>query len=391
VSVTLGMLTAFGPFVTDFYLAVMPEMMEYFRTSASQVAASLTAGMIGLAAGQLFIGPLSDKYGRKRLLVGSMLLFAIASLGCIFTHSIVVFNMMRVVQGFAGAGGIVISKSMATDLYSGKRLTDFMALLQAINGVAPVVAPIIGGSLTNFTSWQGVFVCLLALGVVLMVCSCRLKESLPRERRSRQNLYHTYGRLFHVLRNRRFLLSNLANMFSGFMFFAYIAASPFVMQSVYGLSPFEFSLCFGLCAFMIGVGAALATRFHHANTALKWASIDMAVAAGLTAVCQWCRLPLAVLMPCYVYMLVCFGLLQPVATAIALDAERDNAGAASAVFGASLFVAGTFSSPLVGLGDLLVSSGLLYVAGAVACMAVTLPLCSTIKREALEKGPEGGA
>ena len=119
---TLGMLTAFGPFVTDFYLPVLPEMTEFFHTSPALASLSLTTGMIGLAAGQVFIGPLTDKYGRKNILVGSMLMFAIASVLCIISPNIYLFNLMRIFQGIAGAGGIVISKSMATDMFSGKDL-----------------------------------------------------------------------------------------------------------------------------------------------------------------------------------------------------------------------------------------------------------------------------
>ena len=126
---TLGMLTAFGPFVTDFYLPVLPEMTGYFHTTPALASMSLTAGMIGLAAGQLFIGPLTDKYGRKRILVGSMLLFVVASLLCIFSGDIFMFNAMRVLQGLAGAGGIVIAKSMSADMYTGRELASFMALL----------------------------------------------------------------------------------------------------------------------------------------------------------------------------------------------------------------------------------------------------------------------
>lgn len=112
IPVTLGMLTAFGPFVTDFYLPVLPEMTSFFHTTPALASMSLTAGMIGLAAGQLFIGPLTDKYGRKRILVGSMVLFAVASLLCILSKDIIMFNLMRVLQGLAGAGGITVSSGV---------------------------------------------------------------------------------------------------------------------------------------------------------------------------------------------------------------------------------------------------------------------------------------
>lgn len=383
IPVTLGMLTAFGPFITDFYLPSLPDMQESFHTSPSLVAMSLTAGMLGLSLGQVLIGPLSDKYGRKWLLVGSMLLFALSSVLCVLSPNIFIFNVMRLMQGFGGAGGVVLSKSVATDMFTGKALTDFMALLGAINGVAPVVAPIVGGTMTNFTSWQGVFCLLLAIGIILMVCCMRLRETLPREQRSQKNILYTYGNLFKVLHNRRFRLSTFSSMMMHFAFFAYISSSPFIFQQLYHLSPFEFSLCFGMNALMIGVGSALATRFHHQNTALKWGSIDYMLAAVLVAVCQMFHLPLAVLMPCYIYLLVCFGLMQPVVTAIALDSERDNAGAASAIFGAAGFLMGSVASPLVSLGDLMLCTSAAVIVGAAGCLLITLPLCEEVKQEGM--------
>ena len=187
---TLGMLTAFGPFVTDFYLPALPEMTEFFHTSPALASMSLTTGMIGLAAGQVFIGPLTDKYGRKRILVASMFIFAIASVLCIISPNIYVFNLMRIFQGIAGAGGIVISKSMATDMFSGKELANFMALLGSINGIAPVCAPVIGGVMAGITTWQGVFCLLLAIGLILMVCSWFMPETLPSEKRINKSCLH---------------------------------------------------------------------------------------------------------------------------------------------------------------------------------------------------------
>ena len=391
VPITLGMLTAFGPFITDFYLPSLPEMASFFNTSPSMVSMSLMSGMFGLALGQILIGPMSDKYGRKGLLIGSMALFAVSSVLCILAPNIYVFNLMRVLQGLGGAGGIVLSKSISTDMFTGKELSDFMAILGAINGITPVIAPIVGGTLTNFPSWQGVFCLLLAIGIILMICSCRLKETLESDKRAQGNVIHAYGKLFKVFHNRRYTLSTLAAMFSFFAFFSYIASSPFIFQQIYGLTPFHFSLCFGLNALMVGVGSALATRFRHQNTALKWASIDLLASAILVAICQYFHAPLAVLMPCYIYMLLSFGLMQPVSTAIALDSERENAGAASAMFGASNFFAGAIASPIVAMGNILITSSTVMLVGGLACLLLTLPLCETIKREAIEKLSHGKA
>lgn len=379
IPVTLGMLTAFGPFVTDFYLPVLPEMTGYFHTTPALASMSLTAGMIGLAAGQLFIGPLTDKYGRKRILVGSMLLFVVASLLCIFSGDIFMFNAMRGLQGLAGAGGIVIAKSMSADMYTGRELASFMALLGAINGIAPVCAPVVGGLTAGVTSWTGVFAVILAVGIVLMVCSMFLPETLQPANRIRKSVIKVYGNLFRVFRNSRFTLSVMAEMACFFMFFAYIASSPFIMQQVYHLSPLGYSLCFGLNALMIGVGAAMATRFRSQGTCLRFGGLGMLAGTLLLAFLLNTAMPLWIVMLAYIYTLICFGLMQPPLTAIALDSERDNAGAASAIFGASGFVAGALSSPLVGIGDITVTSGLVMACGAVVCLLFILPLSSKLR------------
>ena len=385
VTVTLGVLTAFGPFVTDFYLPFLPEMSRSFHTSPSAVSTSLTAGMVGLAVGQILIGPLSDKYGRKRLLVLSMLLFAVTSLCCVLSPTIAVFNAVRVLQGMAGAGGVVLSKSVATDMFGGRELATFLAILGAINGVVPVLAPMLGGTLSNFMNWQGIFCLLLALGIILMFCCLRLRETLPVNRRCVKPLASSYANLFRVFRNRRFTLSTLAIMGCFFTFFSYISASPFIFQTHFGLNEFEYGMCFGMNAFFITLGTFITARFHHANTALKWASIDLMIAAVLVALCQIFDAPLAMLMPCYIYMMLSFGMMQPVSTAIAMDSERDNAGAASAIFGASTFVAGSLVSPLVTIGNVMWSSSAVIVAGAALCLALTLPLAAEVKLEQMSR------
>lgn len=380
VPATLGMLTAFGPFVTDFYLPVLPEMASFFHTSPALASMSLTTGMIGLAAGQVFIGPLTDKYGRKKILVASMLMFSIASILCIIAPNIFLFNLMRIFQGLAGAGGIVISKSMSTDMYSGKELANFMAILGSINGIAPVCAPVVGGLMAGVTNWQGVFGLLLGIGIILMLCSARLPETLVPEKRIQKNILQVYANLFRVFKNSRFTLSTLSAMACFFTFFAYIASSPFILQQIYSLSPLSFSLCFALNAFVIGIGAAIAPQFKHSNTALKCGAIDMLIASVCLAFCLLVHAPLVVVMGFYIYLLGSFGLMQPGLTATALDAERNNAGAASAIFGAAGFVAGAVSSPLVALGKIEITSSAVMVGGAIICLVLTLPLCNRLKR-----------
>ena len=361
---TLGMLTAFGPFVTDFYLPVLPEMAGHFHTTPALMSMSLTTGMIGLAGGQLFIGPLSDKFGRKHLLVASMLLFAAASALCIWASNIFIFNLARLFQGIAGAGGIVISKSMATDLYTGQQLTHFMAILGAINGIAPVCAPVVGGTMANLTNWQGIFAALLAIGIILLVCCALLTETLSSGKRLKKNILQIYANLFRVFQNPTFSLCAFAQMFCHFTLFGYIAASPFILQQTYSLNPFFYSLCFGTNALAIGIGSICAARFKQTTKSLKCGAINITVATLLLGLCLTLHAPLLPVMIFYIYTLFSFGLTQPGLTATAMDTERHNAGAASAIFGASAFLAGAIVSPIVTIGQIPVTSSIVMLCGA---------------------------
>lgn len=203
--VFLGMLSAFGPFVMDMYLPTLPAMSDFFQTTSSKVQLGLTTSMVGLAIGQLVFGPLSDKYGRRSPLLAAMGLFLISTVGCIFSRDISQFVLWRFVQGVAGAGGVVISRSIAADKYSAHELAGMLATIGAVNGIATVVAPIGGGALADFGGWHGIFWFLFALGVLLVIGSVRFKESLPIGQRQNIRCVDMYHRFGAVLRNRQYV------------------------------------------------------------------------------------------------------------------------------------------------------------------------------------------
>lgn len=260
--VLLGMLTAFGPFVTDMYLPSLPSMGEYFSTSSSMVQLGLTTSMIGLAVGQIFFGPLSDRYGRRIPLQVAMWLFIVSTIFCLFAQNIQQFVAFRLIQGIAGAGGIVIARSIATDKFSGKDLAKMLAIIGAINGIAPVVAPIIGGVFTEAIGWQGIFIILLVLGVLLLIGCMRFRESLPAENRLATKWADTFNSFKVVLRNKQYVCYVLQLAFAQGVLFAYIASSPFIIQQHYGYSPFAFSICFSINAIAIGGAAAFSVKFR---------------------------------------------------------------------------------------------------------------------------------
>ena len=197
--ILLGALTAFGPLVTDMYLPSLPTMTGYFDTNSSMVQLGLTSSMIGLAIGQIFFGPLSDKYGRRPLLLISMLLFIVSTVFCIFSPNIESFIAFRLLQGIAGSGGIVISRSVATDKFSGQDLAKAMAIIGAINGIAPVASPVLGGFLTDSIGWKGIFIILLIIGIILLIGNFRFKESLPKSNRKSKDYYGDSGKYYIIV------------------------------------------------------------------------------------------------------------------------------------------------------------------------------------------------
>jgi len=368
---TLGVLSALGPFVTDFYLPVMPEMATYFQTSPSLIGASLTASMIGFAGGQIFIGPLTDKYGRKKILLAAMLLFVVATLLIIFSPNIHFLNAMRVLQGLGGAGGIVVAKSMATDLYTGDELVRFMAILGAIGGVAPVAAPVVGGVLTYVTTWKGFFVVLLVLGLIITCFSCLLRETLPASKRDKRGFLHVYGNLFKVLRNPTYTITTLVQMAGMFVFFAYISSSSFILEQTYQLTPMAYSICLGVNAIMISVGSAASMRFGNVKRGLSVMSAGFIVSCLMIAFAILTHQSIWILMLSYLLCMFFYGIMTAITNAVAMDSERNNAGAASAIFGALGFLAGAIASPLTMMGDFHVSTSAVIVVGGVLLFVLT--------------------
>lgn len=349
----VGMIAAFGPFVTDFYLPALPALSDYFGAPASMIQLSLTVGMIGLGTGQLIVGPLSDRYGRRMPLLLSLAAFAAATAGCLVTDSIGRFLLYRFVQGLAGAGGVVISRSIATDLYAGRELARFFSVLGSVQGIVPVAAPVIGGLLLAVTDWKGIFAVLLGIGIALLVMTLAFRESLAQRSRSIAASFKGYA---PVLRNRRSMrYMGVQAMAMGVMF-SYISASPFIFQQQYGLSPVAYSLCFGLNAFGIMAGSLLVLRSRSSERGLAIGTRGFFVMALATAIVLTQGGSVWLIEASFFLLMVMLGTIMPTSTTLALEPLREYSGSASAALGFLSFLVGGICSPLVGMGDMAVST-----------------------------------
>ncbi|MDF2927621.1 MAG: transporter [Paenibacillaceae bacterium] len=372
----LGCLSAFGPLSLDMYLPGLPALAADLGTGVSQAQLSLTSCLLGLSLGQLLMGPLSDVRGRRGPLLLGLTVYMAASLLCAFSPNIAVFLLLRFIQGLAGSAGIVLCRAVARDMYSGTELTRYFAMLMLVNGAAPILAPIFGGQLLNWTSWRGVFVVLCVIGVLLLaaVWFC-LPETLPADRRSKGGIRNTLSAFGILARDRSFVGLTLAQglIFAGM--FAYISGSPFVLQDLYGVSPQMFSLIFavnGLGIILVGqTTSRLVGRFS--EIALFRYGIGQSLAGGvilLLSIIGGGGLPL--MLPALFLVVSSVGIASTSGTSLAMQRYGHAAGSASALLGLVSYIIGGLVSPLVGLGGsgTALPMGVIIVlaeAGAVLC------------------------
>lgn len=357
--ITLGMASAMGPFVTDFYLPALPQLTTVFSTTSSAIQMSLTLCLIGLAIGQLFIGPISDKYGRKMPLIVSMIIFSLATLCCLFTTNIYIFLVCRFLQGLSGAGGIVISKSVASDLHTGKELVHFFAVLGCVQGIAPICAPFLGGLLMSISDWQGIFYSLFGIGVILSLIFIPFHESLPEERRQKGNIYSGLKHYKTFFTHKKFMVYVAILTLAQGILFIYISSSTFIFQQIYGLSALLYGVCFGLNSLAIMAGSLFAGRIGDPERALNLGERGAFVAVIATAACIATKLPFVFIELSIWAMLFFMGIIFTMATTLALDLERNNAGSASALIGFFSFLAGGIAAPITGIGNMMYSTACL--------------------------------
>ena len=348
----LGLLTAFGPFSIDLYLPALPQLTRDLGASASLGQLTLTASIAGLALGQLIAGPLSDRFGRRPPLLVGLAAYILFSLACAAAPTIWALIVLRLLQGLAGAAGIVIARAIVRDENEGIAAARLYSILMIVAGVAPIVAPIVGGQLLRLTDWRGLFVALAAVTTgVLAVAAVGLRETLPRARRDTKGLREIGATFVLVSRNRGFVIYALTLGFAFAEMFAYIAASPYVLEDIHGLSPQGFSLVFAVNA--LGLMAVSQLNRVLVGRVGLHRLLGFGVAAGTTAglallVVVLLDEGLAAILPCLFVAVASLGLVIPNATALALTPFPHIAGSASALIGATQFAFGAVAAPLVG-------------------------------------------
>ena len=376
----LGTISATGPLSIDLYLPALPQMTRDLNAQPSLIQLSLSACLIGLALGQLISGPLSDKYGRKKPLMVGFFIFGLVSLMIAYSHSVYLLILLRFIQGLAGASGQVLSRAIASDMFSGPLLTKFYSMLSAVNGIFPVISPVIGGFMIRYVEWQGVFILLAGVGfVIVLALWLGIKETLPVENRISGSPTKSITQMFKLLKNSRFVRLILATGLVSGGLFSYISASSFVFQNFFHMSVQSFSLLYALNGIGIAIGSVipgtLAGRFTEANqTKIILTSTFM---TSLLLTFSALFLNNLVLVIVLVFLTVTqFGMLFTLTTSIIMNLSLHNNGGLSAMLGLSQNAIGGLMLPLVGLMG--TATYLPMSLSIMACMGLSLLLFATI-------------
>ena len=352
---------ALGSFVNDMFTPALPAMCRFFHTTIPTVQLGLTTGMIGLGIGQFVLGPVSDHIGRKPVMYGSLSLFILAAVVSVFSPNIRFFIGCRLVQGLGASGCYFLVKAMPADLYSGRDLAKLMALIGAINGVAPASAPVVGGVTADAYGWKGIFVVLAIYAAITLAMTFVVKESLTPDRRSKVSVMKSFDGYVELLKNRAFMIHVTFKGVALGLLFAYISASPFILQNVYGMSQTRYGIVIGLNAVFVAAGSMFAMRFNPLKNAAVLGAVLLLLGCVAQAIALWYVRSVWLFEGCMWVILSGLGLIFTTTNTLAMNEGRTRAGEAAAVIGVAGYIVGAIVSPLVGIGNVRHSTAVVFV------------------------------
>lgn len=363
--VFIAIIGAFSSLVNDMYLPTIPAMMREFHTTPSMTQMGLSMAMLGMGIGSVLWGSLSDHFGRKPILIISLLIFAVSTGVALLSPDITFFVAVRLVQGFGAGGAMVLSTSIPADVFAGRQLGKLMGIVGAINGIAPAAGPLLGGFLANRVGWQGIFVVLLAIGIGMTIWTTRTNETLPPARRIAARRLSDYLKSYRtMLLNGRFMIYVVIKALGIALLYAYISSGPFIIQDHYHFSALTFGIIFGANALAIAAGAMLAPRFRIMKQAMVVGTVGMfLLSLGMAAV-MWYELPFWAYELVAVPLVLCLGMIFSSANTLAMDVGRADAGTSSAILGVVKYILAAIVSPLCGLGNLMHSSAVVVIVTA---------------------------
>ncbi|MBT0768329.1 multidrug effflux MFS transporter [Kineosporia sp. J2-2] len=355
VLLVLALLSAVAPFATDLYLPAFPRMTDDLSTSTTTVQLTLTAFLLGMTVGQVVFGPLSDRFGRRPPLIAGAVLCVVASAVAALAPSVGVLIAARLAQGLGGAAGMVIGRAVISDLAHGRAAAQAFSLMMIVGGVAPVVAPLVGGFLVDPIGWRGILTVVLVLAGLMLVCVLLvIRETHPRilNGTTATTTGAATGQPAESLLQKGFLAYTFAFAFGFAVMMAYISASPFLYQDMMGLGTVTYGLAFGVNALGLMVVSAVAANLTATRSPAALLSVGIVTVFASTVVfgllvltgvpAGWLAVPLFT-------GIAGLGFVMGNATALALSYVRHSAGRGSAVLGALQFGLAAVVSPLVSI------------------------------------------
>src|SRR5690625_525892 len=351
----LGVIATIGAFATDMYLASFTDITESLGVTPTQVQLTLTAFLTGMGVGQLLLGPASDKYGRRRVMVIALSVFALSSVALVFTPNISFFVAVRFIQGLSGAAGGVLARAIAVDLSEGSTAVRALSLIATVIGLGPLLAPPVGGLIAELLDWRGVLAVLAGFALlVLALAVFAVPESLPSRDRPQGSVLGAYKSIFTIMANPVFFLSTISFSFGFGAMMSYIAASPFVGQSILGMGQLPYALSFAASASAIILANLLNSRLavvYSVSTMFRVGAVLLTLAAASFVVMETTD---SLSIPGFVVTAFILtagaGLTMSNANALGLaEATPSTRGAGAAVMGAAQFLLASMASPLVGL------------------------------------------
>lgn len=375
--VILGVMTAFGPLTIDMYGPSLPKVQHAFGSSISEIQLTLSFAMIGLAIGQFVFGPLSDVLGRKKMALILLIGYLIASLLSVFTVHLTIFLIIRLIQGLAGGGAIVIAKASIGDNYDGDELAKFLTSLMVINGIITIIAPLLGGLALSIANWKMIFI-FLTIITLIVILGILLKMPVGLHQKQSQLNFKAIFKDFGLLLTKpTFVIPMLLQGLTYVMLFSYSSAAPFISQKMYHMTPLQYSAMFainGVGLIVVSQITAIIVEKVSRYVMLIYLTIIQMLGVVILIFTLTLHLPLYVLLIGFFINICPVTSIAPLCFSMAMAERTGGSGNASSLLGLFQFILGGPISPLVGLNGQHDMSPYLIIISATAVLLIALQI-----------------
>ncbi len=353
----LALLSAFTPLSIDLYLPALPMITVDLHGTVGDIQLTLSAFMIAFGAGQIFYGPAGDRFGRRPVILSGLAVYVLTSIGCAFAGEAMQLVVLRLLQGLAACGSVVLARTMVRDLAEKDQAARAMSLMMACTSLAPMMAPLIGGQILWFLGWRAIFWTLAAIGfLALLVSYLRLPETLRPEYRQPLVLSSILTRFGELVRHRAFMGYAFTTSFMFSALLSFLSGSPFVFIEKYGIPPRSYGLIFGGMVVFMTIGSLFNARFVRvfgADRILRWAVVVPGVCGAAALVlgqieARYGTIGMWPIVACFAPQIATISLIAPNSTALALQRYPHMAGTASSLMGVMQFGIGALFGAAVG-------------------------------------------